>query len=77
MNVAFAFLGKLVSIVAYRLLGKVVLKQVPDGNVFICPICLLIVCFVFSCPGSSIPDRGQWLSDRNFRILTQGVTFDT
>ena len=39
----------------------------------------------FSCPGSSIPDLGHWLTqslthsvtDCHFRILTQRVTFDT
>ena len=25
---------------------------------------------IFSCPDSSIPDLGQWVSDRHFRILT-------
>ena len=37
--------------------------------------------FIFSCPGSSIPDLGQWvthsLTDCHFRILTQRVTFET
>ena len=37
--------------------------------------------YVFSCPGSSIPDLGQSLSesvtDCHFRILTQSVTFET
>ena len=33
---------------------------------------------VFSCPGSSIPDLGQWVTgDCHFRILTQRVTFET
>ena len=32
---------------------------------------------VFSCPGSSIPDLGQWLGGCHFRILTQRVTFET
>ena len=36
---------------------------------------------LFSCPGSSIPDLGQWVSDWvggcHFRILTQRVTFKT
>ena len=31
----------------------------------------------FSCPGSSIPDLGEWVTDRHFRILTQIVTFET
>ena len=31
----------------------------------------------FSCPGSSIPDLGHWLTHRHFRILTQIVTFET
>ena len=33
--------------------------------------------YIFSCPGSSIPDLGQWLSNCHFRILTQIVTFKT
>ena len=32
---------------------------------------------VFSCPGSSIPDLGDSLTDRHFRISTQRVTFET
>ena len=32
---------------------------------------------LFSCPGSSIPGLGHSLSDCQFRILTQGVTFET
>ena len=36
---------------------------------------------IFSCPGSSIPDLGQslsdWVTDRHFRISTQRVTFET
>ena len=36
---------------------------------------------VSSCPGSSIPDLGQYvtdsLTDRHFRIWTQRVTFET
>ena len=35
----------------------------------------------FSCPGSSIPDLGQsvtdWVGECHFRILTQRVTFET
>ena len=37
--------------------------------------------YFFSCPGSSIPDLGQslteWLTHCHFRILTQRVTFET
>ena len=32
---------------------------------------------VFSCPGSSVPDLGQWVSQCHFRISTQRVTFET
>ena len=32
---------------------------------------------LFSCPGSSIPTLGQWLTHRHFRILTQIVTLKT
>ena len=32
---------------------------------------------VFSCPGSSIPDLGDWVGDCHFWILTQRVTLDT
>ena len=54
---------------------------------FLC-ICLFFFTFnifafavVFSCPGSSLPDLGQslteWVTHRHFRILTQRVTFET
>ena len=32
---------------------------------------------VFSCPGSSIPDLGESVTECHFWILTQRVTFDT
>ena len=33
--------------------------------------------YLFSCPGSSIPDLGGWVTDCHFWILTQRVTFET
>ena len=46
--------------------------EIGDRNSFV---------LVFSCPGSSIPDPGQWVGDSlkncQFRIWTQRVTFDT
>ena len=38
---------------------------------------LVVTGSLFSCPGSSIPDLGDWVGQCHFRILTQRVTFET
>ena len=61
----------------YSFLGRIVHSDFSFFGFIRCIKVCRVWYFVFSCPGSSIPDLGQWVTHRHIRILTQRVTFET